>query len=1607
MASVYLSHPPCLKRLVEGLLPLLVFVTTLAAGPSAATSLSNGPKERITLQLRWKHQFQFAGYYAAKAKGFYEQEGLEVSFRERVPGKGHVASVLAGEAQYGTDDATLLSKRLNGKPVVLLAQIFQHSPLILVAKQASGIISPFEMIGKTVMYARRDAPINTMFLETLGDLSKIRHVPHSMKDTEFLDGRVDVISAYITDLPYRLRKKGIRFNMINPQSYGIDFYGDNLFTTETEIREHPDRVVKMRRASLKGWAYALGHKDDIIDLILERYAPGADRGALEFEARMTEMMILPDLIELGSFNPRRFDRIAETYARLGITTLGRVPDSFFFKKHPQTGFYLTEKEQAWLADHPKIRIGTMDAWPPLNYVDGKGTPKGIGADYIEELNKRLNHRITMVPARFDANYTMVTDKKLDALMDITQREERTPFFHFTTPYLKIPHVIIGWKNGPHFDCEKDLIGKTVALEKGFYSATYLKKHYPGIRIREYDSTSAALGAVLRKEAEAYVGNRTVAIYLMEQELMTGLQLQGRSEKPPVELSIGIRKDWPELAAILNRALAAITPEEESRIRRKWLAPGAESLTPDQIVLTKDEATYVRNHPKIVLGSSNEFPPYIVVDEKGGITGVCPEFISLINQKTGLDISFEIGLWTQIEKKALNKRLDGVVPLINLPDRAGQFSLSSPLMKESAVIFVKKGNPGEIHAVEDLNHRRMVIQRGGVFMKKLADSLTGIQPVYVDSISEMIATVVSGRADFAFYMQNVFYIAYKEGMYPYIEPAFPLGAPMEIVIGIQKEIPHLLSIINKGIQSISEEEKNRILWKWTPPVAREEKPRDPVDLTLEEKEFLSRKGTIKMSVLPDWLPYERINEDGRHEGIGKDMIRLISERIRTPIELVPTREWGQSLQNLRSKKCDILPIAMDVPSRKAAMAFTRPYIVEPFVIATRSEELFVKDAGDIGNRKIGIVKDYAFTEVFKLKYPNIQIVDVVNAKDGLERVQRHELFGYIDSMPTIAFTLQKYSMLDLKIAGRMEFNLELSIACRRDEPLLLSIMQKAADAITEEERRKIIGKWLSIRFDQGFDYGLMWKILAGVGGLLFVILFWNRHLSDMNRKIRQANQEARAANQAKSRFLANMSHEIRTPLNAVTGFSELLSSLVTDEKQKSYLKAIKSSGKSLMLLINDILDLSKIEAGKMDIHYGSVDLRAVLREIEQIFALQVAGKGIRFITEIDQHLPPALSMDEIRLRQVLLNIVGNAVKFTDSGHIRLSVSVHGPKEDTDKKDTHTVDVHFLVEDTGIGIRETEKDHIFDSFQQQSHQDSSLYGGTGLGLAISKRLVEMMNGRIDVGSIEGKGSRFSIIIRDVVREDKKPMKAGEIPHLKATRFQRKRVLVVDDVESNRLFLKELLEKANLEVLEAQNGHEAVIITPEYRPDLILMDIRMPVMNGFESAVLLRDDPRSARIPIIAVTASSSTLKASSVLEKGFSGFISKPIDIGELMSELLRYFPSLPKNTGTGREETNPKAIGISIPAADMKKLLSALDPGFTEKWRFFNTRQPIREVRAFAAAVSELGRKHHANIIEEYGERLLSCANNFDVEKMTETLAEFPELVEGLRELAADREGKNG
>lgn len=327
---------------------LRLWLACLLVGWAALSGVAQArPLEKVTLQLKWQHQFQFAGYYAAQELGYYREAGLEVDIREASPGSDPVRKVVHGEAQYGVGNSSLLLNRHRGDPVVVLAVIFQHSPQVFLSRQTREISSIHDLSGKRVMVEPMSDELLAYLKQEGVKPESLTQLDHSFDPLDLLAGRVDAISAYITDEPFFLERARFPFLIFTPRSVGIDFYGDNLFTTEAELRQHPERVAAFREASLKGWQYAMRHPEEIAELILKRHGERHGRDYLLYEARQMVPLIQPELVELGYMNPGRWRHIADVYA-----TLEMLPEDFSLK-----GFLYGPDLEPRL--HPNVLLGLV------------------------------------------------------------------------------------------------------------------------------------------------------------------------------------------------------------------------------------------------------------------------------------------------------------------------------------------------------------------------------------------------------------------------------------------------------------------------------------------------------------------------------------------------------------------------------------------------------------------------------------------------------------------------------------------------------------------------------------------------------------------------------------------------------------------------------------------------------------------------------------------------------------------------------------------------------------------------------------------------------------------------------------------------------------------------------------------------------------------------------------------------------------------------------------------------------------------------------------------------------------------------------------------------
>ena len=540
----------------------------------------------------------------------------------------------------------------------------------------------------------------------------------------------------------------------------------------------------------------------------------------------------------------------------------------------------------------------------------------------------------------------------------------------------------------------------------------------------------------------------------------------------------------------------------------------------------------------------------------------------------------------------------------------------------------------------------------------------------------------------------------------------------------------------------------------------------------------------------------------------------------------------------------------------------------------------------------------------------------------------------------------------------------------------------------------------------------WEVVDKYGNKLFIIAdatriigFDNKpkkvtfviDVSDMKKvegSLRQAMEIAEAANRAKSDFLANISHEIRTPLNAILGFSELLRGKKYEtEKNDYYLDAVSKAAMNLLNLINDILDLSKIEAERMEINEASVDFQSICEEVLKIFTLNAAQKQISVDLDIEPDFPSALQLDETRIRQILFNLIGNAVKFTDEGGIKVSVKF-------DRNNDKSGDLLIIIEDSGIGIPEAQLRNIFKPFVQVKGQSSGKYGGTGLGLSITKRLLDMMNGSIKVSSKVGVGTVFELLIKSVDIAELMPKSESDIVSEEVNYlFDDRRLLIIDDNFDNAEIIDGFLKNVDLNLKHISDGVKSIDEIADWTPDLIIMKIHLPSGKGADTCELLKQDISTSSIPIIAV--SSSSLEDFPIsLRLKLSGFVRKPFSRKTLLNEIVKFIkPSSRKtvletlNSGFIRLRNHLNSIDEIVLKSDA---YNRLQDFIIPTWENVTNTFIINDIQQFANELSDYSSEHDIEIMKSYSALLISAVDNIDIEGLIGIVPFFSNITEKVK-----------
>lgn len=682
-----------MKSLVYKLLFLLLFTITISKAES----------EKITLLLKWHHQFQFAGFYMAKEKGYYDEFGLDVDMKVSI-GQNNAKNLENSLSTYAVLDPIAFVEQSKGTKIKAIAAVFQQSPLVFLSLKSSNIKTPQDFINKKVMtvLGKRDATLSALLKEQNVGVDKFTLIPQVPSVEDLMQNRADVIAAYLTDAPNILKNKGYDYTIIDPLAYGINFYGDMIFTSENEIKNNHSRAQRFLVATQKGWEYAFSNIDETINVILNKYQSSLSKETLEYEAKVLKELMMMDRIPFGMINEKKIDDMIKIFSDLGLTDSNTKLDyENHIKLNDSLEFWktLSNEEKALLKNNSKFSIGVQKNHLPFFGQDQSGVNKGL----IPELNKKLEDLLGIYLELKPIDTVDMIQKKIDS-------KEINLFYgnsnSFGNKYIYSNGF--GTYSGGVFSKDsnlkvkniKDLEGKKVSTLKGYTLEKELMQT-PTINYIPKKDTLDLIDSLITGETEVIIDSLPSLEYYQKEFNLKNIHINGIFYNFPISLAVGTDKQMQTMINIINKAIKFIGQDELNKIFNQWLD---KSYQQNSLNLTEEELNFVKNSSTIKVGIDNNWAPFEFT-KNGIVQGYSIDFLKTIEKISGLKFEI-IGSypWDETIEKFKNNKID-MLSLIGKNKERENYTLYTSAVLSSSIAFASnKNNP--VFSLEELENKSL-------------------------------------------------------------------------------------------------------------------------------------------------------------------------------------------------------------------------------------------------------------------------------------------------------------------------------------------------------------------------------------------------------------------------------------------------------------------------------------------------------------------------------------------------------------------------------------------------------------------------------------------------------------------------------------------------------------------------------------------------------------------------------------------------------------------------------------------------------------------------------------------------------------------------------------
>ena len=797
----------------------LILFLILALNYLYANTTSNNLK-KVTLQLEWKHQFEFAGFYAALEKGYYKDIGLDVKINEFTEGINITQEVLDGNATFGISSSSLILEKLNKKPVVLIASYFKQNALALAVKPE--IKTPADLKNKRIMavdWEMEHTSLGVMLKDYGIKKDDYSLVNHDFKVEKFINDEVDAMSIFVTSQPFELDKSGIKYNILNPANFGVYSYDVELFTSQDVINSDLQMVKDFVDATNKGWEYAFKNKEEIVDLIYNKYSQKKSKESLLFEAIQTEKLFKTNLFKIGAIVPELIKLNAEMFSSLGLVDknydLNSLLLDYYINEKNKIKELLTSEEKDFLKNNPIIKVHNELDWPPFNYnLDGK--PMGFSIEYMNLVASKVGLDIEYISGpTWDEFMSMIKENKIDIMLNISKTEDRQKYLNFAQAYTKSIDMVFVRKDENRFKQLSDLNGKTLAVIKGFYEEEILSKYYPEIKLFFVGSTTEGLKKLAFGEVDGFFDNFSVANFLIENNLISNIKpaFEIKDEKFISDMYIATNKNNIVLKNILEKAQKEVSSEEMFDLRTKWINPKHQELKENGILLSKQEEQYLSSRKIFTMCIDPDWEPFEKLDNNANHIGISADIIKLISSKLGIQIKvIPTKSWEESIALSKARKCDLMSFLNQTPQRKNWLDFTNIIFSDPNVIIGRSDS----EVIKDLSKIRatIAIPKETAMFERFQKDFPNLIIIPVNSEEEAFKLVEQKKVDLTVRSMIVSAYTIKEkGFFDLKILNQPKNYENNLRIGVRNDESILTDILNKAINTLTKDDIQTIVNKW--------------------------------------------------------------------------------------------------------------------------------------------------------------------------------------------------------------------------------------------------------------------------------------------------------------------------------------------------------------------------------------------------------------------------------------------------------------------------------------------------------------------------------------------------------------------------------------------------------------------------------------------------------------------------------------------------------------------------------------------------------------------------------------------------------------------------